>query len=403
MVDFQSVDTGDVLANRYELREVIGTGGFAQVWTARDRDSGREVAVKVGTDRRHDADTVQTQFEQAIQVHRRIQNARGHENIVRFIDGHVSSTQAYVVTELLEGGALSDSIGSTRQPGPDAVFEIGRQLIDALCFLHEQRVLHLDIKPANVLFRDESTPVVIDFNTAVRSRTHDETLFYHDAYKPPEQLPGEGSDINADKRSDIYALGLVLAYLLTGREFDDRELTDSGVDPSTVGASCSDALAGTLKRATEGHPNDRYPDACAIQRAVDGCEPSAATATLLATDTDEAFDIAHGDAFGRNTTGEQTPALVIQDDEQYLSPIHAVFERHGNGWQLRDTSLNGTAVKTDTGWLHLLGPDGVARRKQANEPLPQNERRQVCSLSDGDLIAPVDPNYGIRFRFRTGL
>ncbi len=387
---------GEQIAGRYELQRIIDTGGFARVWAANDQDTGRRVAVKVGSTTDYAAETIRARFSQALKVHREITRAGGHENIVRFIEGDVSASEAYVVTERLDGGSLRAALDGSRRPGSGALSEIGVPLADAVCFLHRQDVLHLDIKPENVLFRDTETPVLIDFNTAVYQEGHDDTLFYRDEFKAPEQLPGKGSNLHASTASDVYALGLVLRYLLTGETLGEREITSTRI--AIPSGSVSKPITGTLRRATEGHPNDRYQDGCALGQALTGQSP-ADVARVVAPDTGETFTFEHGDAFGRQSNGTESPALTIRDEDRHISPLHAVFEQHGNGWQLRDRSLNGTYVRTDSGWIQLLSQEGVDRRDGSAESLSLSDQCHVYSLSEGDLIAPVDPEYGIVFRF----
>ena len=197
----------------YELRRRLGEGGMAQVYLARDVRLGREVAVKV-LDRKL-AD--RPGFRERFMREARVAAALDHPNIVPLFD--FGDTEAlFLVMPYVSGGSLQDLL--TRTPLPiGEVVTFGSQIADALEYAHQRKVVHRDVKPANMLLHADGRLMLSDFGLAkVVNATHTLQAPRNrpDAgtpeYMAPEQVTG-----NSDSRSDIYGLGVVLYLLLTGR------------------------------------------------------------------------------------------------------------------------------------------------------------------------------------------
>ncbi len=197
----------------YELRRRLGEGGMAQVYLARDVRLGRDVAVKV-LDRKL-AD--RPGFRERFMREARVAAALDHPNIVPLFDfGDAESL--YLVMPFVSGGSLQDLL--PRAPLPiGEVVTYGSQIADALEYAHQRKVVHRDVKPANMLLHADGRLMLSDFGLAkVVNATHKLQAPRNrpDAgtpeYMAPEQVVG-----NSDSRSDIYGLGVVLYLLLTGR------------------------------------------------------------------------------------------------------------------------------------------------------------------------------------------
>jgi serine/threonine protein kinase len=222
----QSVRQGSLLDGRYRIESLIGAGGMGEVYRATDETLGRAVAIKV----LHPA-LVQSRE----RVERFIREARAasllnHPNVVTVHDAGQSEDGAqYIVTELVEGPTLRERLVSgARNLKRD--IEIIAQVADGLDKAHGAGVLHRDIKPENIMVTREGFAKIVDFGlakladpneaigaseqTAVRLfRTSEGVIMGTAAYLSPEQIEGKP----ADPRSDIFATGVVLYELLTGR------------------------------------------------------------------------------------------------------------------------------------------------------------------------------------------
>ncbi|GAA4425984.1 hypothetical protein GCM10023148_29200 [Actinokineospora soli] len=200
---------GELIAGRYLVGEVLGSGGVAQVRRAWDTRLRRAVAVKTlrGTPDRVD----QMRFEQEIQALTMLH----HPGLVEVYDAGRDGERRFVVLRLVEGCTLRERIAE----GPLGVAEtvdLGARLADALAYVHEMGVTHRDVKPSNILIDADGTPYLADFG-ASRLHGSDQLTGTNEmigtaAYLAPEQVRGTG----VDPRADVYALGLVLLECLTG-------------------------------------------------------------------------------------------------------------------------------------------------------------------------------------------
>ncbi|MEV6710917.1 serine/threonine-protein kinase [Lentzea sp. NPDC051208] len=207
-----------LLADRYRLGEVLGTGGVAQVRRARDVLLARDVAVKLFRPGDDLADA------------RRIDNeicalaGLSHPGLVTVYDADPGGETPYVVLELIEGRTLRDRI----EDGPMAVEDVrrvGAALADALAHVHARGFVHRDVKPSNVLLDDDEVPRLSDFGLVSMvggaGITKTDHVVGTAAYLAPEQVRGQ--EVTA--AADVYALGLVLLECLTGhREYEGSEV-----------------------------------------------------------------------------------------------------------------------------------------------------------------------------------
>ncbi|MFF7053752.1 serine/threonine-protein kinase [Streptomyces griseorubiginosus] len=213
-----------VVAGRFRITELLGSGGMGQVWAAEDERMRRDVAVKI-VHPQHGVGEAETQarFRREVQLAGRL----SHQNIVTVHDwGEVEvdggRETLYVVMELVRGvplGKRLKDIGKT--PWPTAV-GWAAQIAQALDTAHRQEVVHRDIKPANVLLTDEGVVKVLDFGVAkflgetieARDLTVTGTPLGSPMYMSPEQAQGVRE---IDHRSDLYSLGCLLYHAVTGR------------------------------------------------------------------------------------------------------------------------------------------------------------------------------------------
>jgi len=206
---------GQLFAGRFEIVEVIGSGGMGTVYRAHDRELGEEIAIKVIRPQLLAADdTLRERFKSEIRLARRI----SHENVVRTHDLGEWGGVSFVTMEHVQGITLRELIDTRGRVGVSATLAVARQLASALDAAHAHGVLHRDIKPANLLLDGAGVLKVMDFGIATLAErssaiTQVGLVLGTPDYMPPEQLLAE----TVDARGDLYATGVVLYECLTGR------------------------------------------------------------------------------------------------------------------------------------------------------------------------------------------
>ena len=263
---------GTRIDDRYEIIDILGSGGMGQVYRARRLKLGDEVAIKV-------MQTAQTAPPEARERFLRESRACAqlrHPNIVGILDFDVdAANQPFMVMELLSGPSLREEIELESPMPPARVAAILGPIAAALQLAHDRGITHRDLKPANIVVHryesGERVYKVIDFGLAAMKAASDETRLTDPAffvgtlvYAAPEQMRGE--DVTA--AADIYALGMIAYEMLTGtRPFDagnrvtliNQMLTVRPANPATKRAGLSETIDRAVMRAIDKNPADRWP------------------------------------------------------------------------------------------------------------------------------------------------
>ncbi|MBP9145082.1 MAG: serine/threonine protein kinase [Thermoanaerobaculia bacterium] len=265
---------GTELANRFEVREVLGTGGYAVVYRAFDRFLKREVALKVlRRDRLSPGALLRLRREAAI--------ARDvvHPRIVRVFDIEEAGETVFLTMEIVEGGSLGDRLTRHSSANPVAIDDAVKwasQALEGLATLHTMGILHRDIKPGNLLLTADDEVKLSDFGLALhlerdetRATTHESVLGTLE-YLSPEQALGQP----VDARSDLYSLGVVLFEMVAGRlpfvtqsslgSLLERLRQDATPDLADLRADTPAWLAAVVRRLLERDPLQRYSSAAAV-------------------------------------------------------------------------------------------------------------------------------------------
>jgi eukaryotic-like serine/threonine-protein kinase len=205
---------GELIGGRYELEELVGSGGMSTVYRAHDRLLERKVALKILHRRFNDDDEYVERFRREARAVAQL----AHPNIVTVIDRGEDAGRQFIVFEYVDGDDLKQLIDKAGGRLPiDRVVELGQEIAAALAFAHERGIVHRDVKPQNVLLNEEGRAKVTDFGIArsldvEHGVTQTGTVLGTSNYIAPEQASGQP----VDDRSDVYSFGVVLYELLTG-------------------------------------------------------------------------------------------------------------------------------------------------------------------------------------------
>ena len=263
---------GTRIDDRYEIIDILGSGGMGQVYRARRLKLGDEVAIKVMQTAQAAPPEARERF---LRESRACAQLR-HPNIVGILDFDVdAANQPFMVMELLSGPSLREEIELESPMPPARVAAILGPIAAALQLAHDRGITHRDLKPANIVVHryesGERVYKVIDFGLAAMKAASDETRLTDPAffvgtlaYAAPEQMRGE--DVTA--ATDIYALGMIAYEMLTGtRPFDagnrvtliNQMLTVRPANPATKLAGLSETIDRAVMRAIDKNPADRWP------------------------------------------------------------------------------------------------------------------------------------------------
>lgn len=203
-----SIAIGDVLANRYRIVERLGRGGMAEVFQAVDQTLGREVAVKLLTER---SDDVRRRFLLEAQSMAHL----NHPNILAIYDVGVDRGVSFIILEHVRGKTLRELERS--RLSIERTIDLMLQLLDALHYAHARGIIHRDVKPGNVIVTADDTVKVMDFGLArrmadVANLAQSGEIVGTLAYLPPERFLGRAGD----RTGDLYSVGVILYELLGG-------------------------------------------------------------------------------------------------------------------------------------------------------------------------------------------
>lgn len=257
------LDIGKKINERYLIIGNIGSGGMANVFLARDLILDREVAVKVlRYDFQNDQSAIRRFQREALAATELV-----HPNIVSVYDVGEEDGQQYLVMEYVKGMDLKRYI-QTHYPIPyDKVVDIMDQILSAMSLAHQHRIIHRDLKPQNILMNEEGVVKITDFGIAIAlsetSITQTNSMLGSVHYLSPEQARGS----MATNQSDIYAMGIILYEMLTGRvPFDGesavtialKHFQDALPDIHLYNQQVPQALENVVLKATAKDPIDRY-------------------------------------------------------------------------------------------------------------------------------------------------
>ena len=302
---------GTTLDDRYEIQEIIGSGGMAVVYKATDNRLHRSVAVKILRDEL----AADEEFRRRFQTEAQAVAMLSHPNIVSVYDVSHSESVEYIVMELIEGVTLMQYMQKKGALGWKEALHFSVQISKALEHAHSKGIVHRDIKPQNIMIIRDGSIKVADFGIAALESTQEQRSSQTVGsvhYIAPEQARGE----QPDTRSDIYSLGVVMYEMLTGRMPYDGETAEQialkhiagiAVPPQEINPDIPDELARITLRAMNADINARYQSASELLADLEEFRKQQAAANRTSSDGEEGFEVVPDvEPIGR--TGEMSEA-----------------------------------------------------------------------------------------------
>jgi len=355
----------------YEIVELIGAGGTAEVYRAYQSDMDREVAIKIVGRGRQSDEVFNRRFRREAKAIARLR----HPNIVQMFDFGLAQGGHYMVMEYVEGGytlanLLREAKRGERYLNPDDITFLIRQIGAALDHAHENGVIHRDVKPGNVLLTRTGQAILTDFGLALLESQHAEdqstgVAFGTAEYMAPEQIADSRS---AGPESDLYSLGVILYEMLTSElPFDVgspvdialQRLSESVPDPRMLDESIPKSVAAVTMKALAKAPRDRFH-----------------SGMLMAAALERAYKAQHDDSFIRAMAEETMPVGIVTISSDDTQP-HAEEDVEGVVIQRGPTSAESRKEKKrlEAEVERLRKADKQAQRQQKRAERKEKRRK----------------------------
>ena len=399
---------------KFQLIGKLGSGGMAQVYEAIHPQLNRRIAIKVIHNFLAEDSTFLARFQREAQS----VAALRHPHIVQVYDFDITpDNQSYMVMEFIDGRNLRDHLQILHDQGKhlplDEAFTIVHQVGNALAYAHRQGMIHRDVKPANIMINQEGQAILTDFGLAkiLAGSRHTDTgaLVGTPAYMAPEQCQGE----LGDGRADLYALGIILYELVTGRPpfiaetllgLITQQVNEPPPSPLTFNPTLPPWLEAIILKALAKNPADRYQSVEALLAALDQPQPSAVlpppVPTPLAPTAPAAMQrkqatLLFSDIVDSTHMGQYLdPEDVVEIMNGALRRLAAVIEQHG-GHVLR---FMGDGLKAIFG-APVAREDDAERAVRAGLAILETAQAYALEVANRWRI----DNFQVRVGINTGL
>jgi serine/threonine-protein kinase len=267
---------GTVIAGRYRIAGLLGSGGMGEVYRADDTKLDQPVALKFLPARLARDQVLLARLHDEVRLGRQI----AHPNVCRIYDIVDYGSAHFVAMEFVDGEDLARLLRRIGRLAPDKAVDITRGIAAGLMAAHAKGILHRDLKPANVMIDSRGDARIMDFGLALGAGDDDGTVSGTPAYMAPELFEGRAATV----QSDLYALGLVMYELVTGKRAHNartmperaRELSSEITTPSDVIRDVDPAVERIILRCLSNDPIQRPRSAREVIEALPGGDPLAA-------------------------------------------------------------------------------------------------------------------------------
>jgi serine/threonine-protein kinase len=267
---------GTIIAGRYRISSILGSGGMGEVYRADDTKLGQTVALKFLPARLAKDAVLLGRLHDEVRLGRQV----AHPNVCHIYDIVDWESAHFVAMEYVDGEDLSRLLRRIGRLAHDKAVDIARGIAAGLMAAHAKGILHRDLKPANVMVDARGDARVMDFGLALAAGEDDGTISGTPAYMAPEQLEGQPATV----QSDLYALGLVMYELFTGKRAHNartlpervREISSQITTPSDVIRDIDPAVERIILRCLANDPDDRPRSAREVIASLPGGDPLAA-------------------------------------------------------------------------------------------------------------------------------
>lgn len=267
---------GQKINDRYQIIRTIGEGGMANVYLAHDLILDRDVAVKILRGDLADYEKFVRRFQrEAIAA-----SSLSHPNIVEMYDVGEDNGKYYIVMEYVDGKTLKNLIKKRGGLTMPEVIDIMTQLTSAIACAHDSNIIHRDIKPQNVLIKEDGIVKITDFGIAMALNSNELTqtnsVMGSVHYLPPEQANGKGATV----KSDIYSLGIVMFELLTGVlpfkgenavEIAIKQMKNQIPSVCNMNSLIPQSVENIILKACAKNPKNRYNSVVEMYEDIEGC------------------------------------------------------------------------------------------------------------------------------------
>jgi len=268
-----------MIADRYRVIALLGRGGMGEVYSADDLKLGQRVALKFLPADRLKSSSWRDQFYAEVRMARQV----AHPNVCRMYDVGESDGRLFLSMEFVDGEDLASLLRRIGRLPDDKAVEVAQQLCAGLAAAHASGVLHRDLKPSNVMLDGKGRARITDFGLAIATADADreKSPAGTPGYLAPELYDGRPPSV----QSDVYALGLVLYELFTGkrpfeassaREFHRKQSETNPTPPSNVVKNLDPAVEKAILRCLDRDPSQRPRSAHSVAAALPGGDPLAA-------------------------------------------------------------------------------------------------------------------------------
>ncbi|MDO4480344.1 MAG: Stk1 family PASTA domain-containing Ser/Thr kinase [Erysipelotrichaceae bacterium] len=264
------------ISNRYEILSLIGQGGMADVYMAKDTILNRVVAIKILREKLSEYAMTLVRFQREASAASRI----SHPNVVDIYDVGEYNGMHYIVMEYIKGHTLKQLIAKRGALSQQEALYIMKQLTSAVLCAHQANIIHRDIKPQNVILKDDGTVKITDFGIAIASNsvqlTSNNTVMGSAHYLAPETAQGK----EPNPQVDIYSLGIVFFELLSGSvpfrgstptEIAIRHLKDPMPCIRDYNPQIAQSVENIILKATAKDPDDRYKNCAEMLYDLEHC------------------------------------------------------------------------------------------------------------------------------------